>query len=499
MSDPVAVSPAGGPVDDAPAPAENGGAGRKNGHAPSRFGRRLAFAFATVAALTAILAGALLSVAWSFQFRQYVQAGLQSYANGVSTIVAAYYPIYGFDYGTLAQIPMQGATSSIGVQVFNAKGALVYDEATMRSHLISAIKQGGALPPSLLPTGTAVVLNPKGPVVTSPITVSGKQVGLVRVWAYGSAGSLMTERDVRFRQGSFMGLGLAAIGAILLASLAGLVYARRLVRPIGQITATAQALRAGDHDARTGMVATDEIGYLGRTFDQMADSIEADREMERRLTADVAHELRTPLQAIQATVEAMQDGVLPADGEHLGIVRDETVRLGRLAGGILELTRLERGSVAFRTQRIDIAVPVRAALDTHFVMLESCDVSVTSRIADGVFAIADPDRLQQAVGNLLSNAARYTPAGGRMEISLERSAGDALIEVADTGIGIAEEDLGRVFSRFWRADAARDRSSGGLGIGLAVTKEIIERCNGTIGVRRREGGGTVFSIRLPLA
>ena len=123
----------------------------------------------------------------------------------------------------------------------------------------------------------------------------------------------------------------------------------------------------------------------------------------------------------------------------------------------------------------------------------------SSHIADGLFVNADPDRLQQAIGNLLSNAARYTPAGGSVEVTLRRDGDRALVEVADTGIGIAEEDLDRVFSRFWRADSARDRSSGGLGIGLAVTKEIVERQRGTIGARRRDGGGTVFSIRLPLA
>jgi two-component system, OmpR family, sensor histidine kinase BaeS len=342
------------------------------------------------------------------------------------------------------------------------------------------------------------ILKPNGPVVTAPIMLGKAQVGTVRVWAYGP-GTLMTDRDMRFRRGSFMGLAVAAIAAIVLASIAGAVYAGRLVRPIGQITATAEELRGGNQHARTGMQGDDEIGFLGKTFDEMADSIEADREMERRLTADVAHELRTPLQAIQATVEAMQDGVLPADEEHLGIVRDETVRLGRLAGGILELTRLERGSLAFRCERIDLAGPVNSALDAHLALLEACDVSSSSRVTEGLFVNADSDRLQQAIGNLLSNAARYTPEGGRVEVTLRRDGDRALVEVADTGIGIAEEDLDRVFSRFWRADSARDRSSGGLGIGLAVTKEIVERQRGTIGARRRDGGGTVFSIRLPLA
>jgi len=473
------------------------GIGPGTARAPHTFGRRLALAFATVAALTAILAGALLSFAWNYQFNAYVRDNLQRMATGVAAIVTEVYPVYGYDFRTLGQIPLLGPTYNVGVQVLDADGQLVYDEASMRKHMQTAIEQGGASLPSVLASG-ALILKPNGPVVTAPITVGKTQVGTVRVWAYGP-GSLMTESDMRFRRGSFMGLAVAAITAIVLASIAGAIYAGRLVRPIGQITATAAALRGGEREARTGMQGDDEIGFLGKTFDEMADSIEADREMERRLTADVAHELRTPLQAIQATVEAMQDGVLPADEEHLGIVRDETVRLGRLAGGILELTRLERGSLAFRCERIDLADPVRSALDAHLALLEACDVSVSSRIAEGLFVKADSDRLQQAIGNLLSNAARYTPAGGSVEVTLRRDGDRALVEVADTGIGIAEEDLGRVFSRFWRADSARDRSSGGLGIGLAVTKEIVERQRGMIGARRRDGGGTVFSIRLPLA
>lgn len=468
-----------------------------DGHAPRTFGRRLAVAFATVAALTAILAGALLSVAWSYQFNEYIRDNLQRVANGVAEIVSTYYPVYGYDYRTLGQIPVLGSTSNVGVQVLDAEGQLIYDEASMRAHMIAAIQQGGAAIPSIQPTDTTI-LNPRGPVVTAPIMVGKTQVGTVRVWAYGQ-GARLTDRDVQFRQGSFMGLAIAALAAILLASIGGAVYARRLVKPIEHITETAQALRGGNHNARTHMHGEDEIGYLGKTFDEMADSIEADREMERRLTADVAHELRTPLQAIQATVEAMQDGVLPADEEHLGIVRDETLRLGRLAGGILELTRLERGSLAFRCERIDLAGPVRSALEAHLALLETCEVRASSRIDEGVFVNADSDRMQQAVGNLLSNAARYTPRGGSVEVTLRREGDRALLEVADTGIGISDEDMGRVFSRFWRADSARERSSGGIGIGLAVTKEIVERQRGTIGVHRRPGGGTVFSIRLPFA
>lgn len=463
---------------------------------PRTFSRRLALAFAVVAALTAALAAVILSAAWNYQFTAYVRDNLQRTSDGIATIVAQAYPQYGgYTIETLAQIPRFGATAPIGVQILDANGTLVYDDASMSQHMRDMTQQQGAQ--AGVVAKPTVVIQPRGTVVSSAVKVQGKQVGVVRVWAYGT-NALMTERDEQFKNGSLAGLAVAALVAIGLASVAGIWYANRLVRPIEKITATAQAMRGGDQDARTGLEGDDEIHFLGKTFDQMADAIEADREMERRLTADVAHELRTPLQAIQATVEAMQDGVMPADEEHLGVVRDETVRLARLADGILELTRLERGSLRFECVRTDIGTAVRAAVDAHEALVEASEIVLSVDITDGVFACIDSDRIQQAVGNLLSNAARYTPAGGRVSVCVRKDGSMGVIEVADTGIGIAEADMGRVFSRFWRADEARATTTGGLGIGLAVTKEIVERHRGTITVTRREGGGTVFAIMLPL-
>ena len=249
--------------------------------------------------MTVALAGVLLSAAWNYQFNEYVHDNLQISADGISQIVGAAYPQYGgFTLETLLQIPRFGASSNIGVQVLDAKGQIIYDEASMRRHmqgLVTGQVPSGAT--SASPSKPNVVLQPQGPAVTSPIWVGVMRVGTVRVWSYG-AGALMTARDLQFRQGSFMGLALAALAAVVISGIAGIWYANRLVAPIETITKTAQALKGGDPDARTGLKSDDEIGFLGKTFDEMADSIEADREMERRLTADVAHELRTPLQAI---------------------------------------------------------------------------------------------------------------------------------------------------------------------------------------------------------
>lgn len=448
---------------------------------------RFALAFAAVAALTMALAAAILGYVWAGQFDAYVRENLQRTADGAASMLQnGYQHAGGWSLQTFAQLPRFGVLSGLGLQVINEAGVVIYDDSQVSSRMTET-----ALGP---PLG---VEHPDGPTASAPVVVSGDIVGFVRVWPLTSD-SFLSESDQRFRRSSFSGLAAAAFIAVAAASLAGLAYSMTFARPLDKITETAERLRAGERDARTGLGGSDSLGVLGHTFDEMADSIEADRELERRLTADVAHELRTPLQAIQATVEAMQDGVYPADAEHLEIVRDETIRLSRLADGILELTRLERGSVSMHMCGMDPSVPVRAAIDAHRALLDAAGLTLVEELVPGMEICGDPDRLTQAVGNLLSNAARYTPSGGRVCVALKGDGARAIIEVADSGIGIAEEDLERVFSRFWRADGARDRASGGLGIGLSVVREIVERHHGTVSAKRLEGGGALFTIALPL-
>jgi two-component system sensor histidine kinase BaeS len=455
------------------------------GDAPrGAFGRRLAVAFAAVAALTALFAGVLLSAAWNYQFDNYIRTNLARTATAWAGLLSqAYAQNGGWSPTWLNQLPRFAPTRTYALEIVDANGSvLVFDDGLGNTRVM------------MPDTGSSL----KGEWIQAPVVVNNQRVGAVRVRSIGTS-PVLSEIDSQFRSGSLVALLVAVVVGGSLASAGGLWYASRLVRPINRITETAAELRGGNADARTGLAGEDEIGFLARTLDEMADSIQADRAMERRLTADVAHELRTPLQAIQATVEAMQDGVLPADEEHLGVVRDETLRLSRLTNAILELTRLERGAVPFTIHRIDLAEPIRNAVETHRLLFDTCELTLSVDLADGVWIRGDEDRLQQAVGNLLSNAARYTPEGGRVEVSLRTDGRQAVVSVADTGIGIDEDNLDRVFQRFWRADDARHRSSGGLGIGLAVVKEIVERQGGSIGAARRASGGSIFTLRLPLA
>jgi two-component system, OmpR family, sensor histidine kinase BaeS len=446
--------------------------------------RRLAVAFALVAVATAAMAGLTLSYVWQRQFETYVRQGLRDNAEGYALAAARIYSANGGWPSTMQLSMTQGMTQGLRVQIFDSAGHKLIDSADTVHAMM-----GGA-PPTDPPSGAI------GEVV--PVVVATATVGQVKVWSVTSNG-LLSARDVAFQSSSTTALLVAGAVAIILASAAGVIFARGIVKPINQVTATAAALRSGDAGARTGMQGEDPVRVLGKTLDEMADAMQADRDFERRLTADVAHELRTPLMAIQATVEAMQDGVLPADEERLQIVRDETVRLARLADSILELARLERGAVPFADDVIDPAKPLTAAMATHKALVECAGLTLNESLEEGLKVRGDMDRLTQAFGNLLSNAARYTPEGGSVTVTLRRSGDNAVVSIVDTGIGIGEENLGRVFVRFWRADEARSRATGGLGVGLAVVKEIIDRHHGTITVSSRPGEGTEFAVRLPLA
>lgn len=455
--------------------------------------QKLSIAFATSAAITAVIAVLIYSLAWNIQFNTYLRNNLQGIAESIAYESAHAYHVYGgWNFSSFAVIPRVGANVEVAVQILSTDGRVVYDEASMRAHANRL-----NMNPNDNPAVDMLTSQPKGEVMTADISVDGTSVGTVRVWAYGKS-ALMSERDIQLRSSSLLALGSAGVLGVILSSIFGIVYSRQITKPINCITQAAMEIRSGNPNARTMLSGDDEISLLAETFDKMADSIQADRIMERRLTNDVAHELRTPLMAVQATVEAMEDGVLPANPENLQTVLRETKRLSRLTNAILELSRLENGTLPMAQRPILASTPVLAAIDAHSALFDLARLSVITDIDNTLVVNADPDRIQQAVGNLLSNSARYTPEEGIVSISVQRAGAFAVIEVKDSGIGMSKDDLEMLFTRFWRADTARDRASGGIGVGLSITKEIVERHGGSITVDSKPGEGATFSIYLPL-
>lgn len=508
------------------------------------YGSRMALSFALTSLMTVLVLVCVIMVVWGSAFSEYTRANVVDLAKLTSEKLADSYEQDGeWTVDTLYAIAQSSSISDdIGLQVLDAEGTILYDDTWPVASVAADVKKSEAEP--VPDTGSAeegsVVATDQGSAeqaaatsaegsataaeedepkikfdrhglistaptdeegaITEPITTSdGKVVGKVRLWVLGSD-VLLTKTDTAFREKTIDAMFLAAAIAVAISVMIGLFVSRMLTNPIRRITGTAKQIRDGDLSARTNMRGDDEIDQLGETFDEMATSLEKDLKHERRLTSDVAHELRTPLMAMLATVEAMQDGVYPTDNEHLETVASETRRLARLVQQMLDLSRMENHTAPMNIEAVDMVELVRGIVNAQEPLFHERDLRL--RFADETqgkmpFIKVDPDMITQCVINLMSNAMRYTPEGGWVIVTVGLDRKHLTISVSDTGIGIAKEDLSRIFGRFWRADASRAREAGGLGVGLAVTKQIVERHHGFISVESELEKGTTFTIHLP--
>ena len=508
------------------------------------YGSRMALSFALTSLMTVLILVCVIMVVWGSAFSEYTRANVVDLAKLTSEKLADSYEQDGeWTVDTLYAIAQSSSISDdIGLQVLDAEGTILYDDTWPVASVAADVKKSEAEPESDTGSaeegsavatdqgsaGQAAVTSAEGSAtaaekdepkikfdrhglistaptdeegaITEPITTSdGKVVGKVRLWVLGSD-VLLTKTDTAFREKTIDAMFLAAAIAVAISVMIGLFVSRMLTNPIRRITGTAKQIRDGDLSARTNMRGDDEIDQLGETFDEMATSLEKDLKHERRLTSDVAHELRTPLMAMLATVEAMQDGVYPTDNEHLETVASETRRLARLVQQMLDLSRMENHTAPMNIEAVDMVELVRGIVNAQEPLFHERDLRL--RFADETqgkmpFIKVDPDMITQCVINLMSNAMRYTPEGGWVIVTVGLDRKHLTISVSDTGIGIAKEDLSRIFGRFWRADASRAREAGGLGVGLAVTKQIVERHHGFISVESELEKGTTFTIHLP--
>jgi signal transduction histidine kinase len=295
-------------------------------------------------------------------------------------------------------------------------------------------------------------------------------------------------------------LGLWASGSGIAAAIVALVLvrfvARGLTTPLREMAEASQAMAKGDYSRRVSETSRDEIGQLARSFNRMAGELAETDRVRRDLVANVSHELRTPLTALQATLENIVDGVAEADHETLITMLSQVERLGRLVVQLLDLSRLEAGTVPLDRQ--DFAVAPLLAHAVREQKLHAPGVEIEMNVEEvGLEADGDPERVHQVVANLLENAVRHSPAGGAVEVRARRSATGVTIEVIDEGPGIPDQEVHRVFERFYRADSARATSDGGAGLGLAIARWIVDLHGGEIHPERREPHGCRMVVTLP--
>jgi two-component system, OmpR family, sensor histidine kinase BaeS len=326
-------------------------------------------------------------------------------------------------------------------------------------------------------------------VVEVPVVAGGRTVGSARLTftTTATAGRAVAWSWV---------LGAAAVALVTALAAAGYVT-RRLTRPLHALTGAARRFAAGEPGARAGTGGPGELGELAEAFDTMADDVVRADQVRRSLAADVAHELRTPLAALQAGLEELRDGLRAPDTERLAALHDQTLRLGRVVQDLADLSAAESAALSLHRIDTDLAEIARTALAAYRAPLDAAGLRTDTDLAVALPVHADPDRLHQAVTNLLANAARYCRPGDRVTVRGHRSGVLAVLEIADTGPGIPAGELPHVFQRLWRGHQAR--SVAGAGIGLAVVRELVIAHGGTVSAASPTGAGTTITIRLPLA
>jgi two-component system, OmpR family, sensor kinase len=459
---------------------------------------RLALRLTVVIVATTLLAVGLVAVianqAAGSEFRRYLSGSETAAEAELAPALVAYYARAGswqgieqtLDVDSPAQGQGRGRGRGLGsvqgrgvaLLLAGADGRIVYDS------------QGQQVDEQLSRSDLALAL----PLLAE----DGQRVGYLLVRHGASSQLAAPEQDFldRINQALLLAAGLALLVGVIL----GAVLARTLAAPLGQVSAAAQAIAAGDLSQRVPERGTVETQTLARSFNQMAENLEQAEQLRRNLLADVAHELRTPLTVIQGNLRALLDGVYPLERAEIATIYDETRLLSRLVADLRELAQAEAGQLQLHLGPVDLAAVLAQTVESFALLAQHSQVSVQlDAPADLPLVQADPDRLAQVLRNLLANAVRHAAPGGHVQVIARLDQGRLRISVIDDGAGIPAADLPHVFDRFWRGDPARSRDSGGSGLGLAITRYLVEAQGGQIGVRGGEGVGTEFWFVLVVA
>ncbi len=290
----------------------------------------------------------------------------------------------------------------------------------------------------------------------------------------------------------------ASLAALCLAFILSFLLTRRVLRPLSQMTAITKEVAAGNFSLRAEVTTGDEVGQLGIAFNNMADRLGKIEQLRKTMVADVAHELRTPLTNLRGYLEALNDGIIPPTPETLQMLQQENLRLVHLVDNLQQLARADAAKAYLQREDIVLADLVKQMVELHRLNFQKKAIRVETRCEDDQARVsADRDKLLQAMQNLLDNCCKYTPENGWVEVAISRVREGIKVDFHNSGAGIAPGDLPFIFERFFRADRSRSRDAGGAGIGLAITKELIEAHGGSIGAESSPNDTHIWFI-LPL-
>lgn len=426
------------------------------------------------------------------QFSAYVTSQQQQQTqNTLLLLTQSYSAGEEWNASTIEDIGMNALDNGLIVKVTDTDGTVVWDAATHHSGMCQQIltKMGSNM--------QSRYGNWAGGYEEEEYTVTYKNqtAGTVSIGYYGPF--FYTDSDLSFINTINTLILWAGVFSAILALAIGMVMSRQISNPISRVITKAQRIAEGSYgETILDKTKTREIRRLVDTINKLAETLQKQEERSAQASSDIAHELRTPLATIQGNLEAVMDGVMELNPERVKVLYEEILRISRLVDTLSELARYERKETALQKTFFSVDTLMNetfAAVQGDFdkegktLLFESSPQSLS----------ADRDKIRQVMVNLLSNALKYTQPGDTVTVTLGGNADTVVIQVSDTGAGIAAEDLPYIFERFYRADKSRSRKSGGAGIGLTIVKSIIMAHGGSISVSSKLGAGTEFTIILP--
>ena len=451
---------------------------------------RLVAGFALTIALTLVGAGIFISLATETQIERFETDQAMAQAGRVSEFISNY-SIENRDLagpGAELQSVVQQAADISGLRIttYDPDGNVVADS---NPPYISNLQEGEERPKE----AESFPLLSGGEVVGSITTSSdfGPETGTEQFAVTDPDASRIARHVDRYLL--WAGVGVALLGTSLV-----WILARRTLAPVQRLGATARQLGRGDLSQRAEVTGPTEIRQLAHSFNTMASELEEAETRRRSLTADIAHELRTPTSNIQGYMEAIKDGVFQATPETVDTIHEQSLLLSRLVDDLRLLAQVDGGELQLQRTQTRMEELVQSCVDAMRPRAEAKGVALRVDVVEALPELdLDISRIAQVVGNLLDNAVTHTPEGGSVTVSAHADADAVEVHVADTGPGIAPDDLQRVFDRFYRADPSRSRGTGGTGLGLTIARRLVEAHGGSMEAESVVGQGSRFIIRLP--
>lgn len=436
--------------------------------------KKLTLVILTVSLGSILISGFIINISLNYQFQSYLNKAEELRQQQIVTNLIELYR----EYGDWSRFPRN---LNIGRAAFMGNLRYVTDQ---HGEVVMVVR-------------TRMPRRNNNSLTARPISLDGVFIGTA-YFGRNILQNILTAQDEMFRFTINRSILLTMFLTGLISFMVAVIFARRFTAPIMEMSQTAKNMTSGNLDSRVLNIPADELGQLGIGLNQLAERLSAVEKLRKKMTADVAHDLRTPLATVRSHLEGMIDQIIPPNKENLESLLEEVNRLTLLIEGLQEISLSDKAIHNFQIEPVELSFYLKETIRRLEPLFQSKGVSLRFTPGDTCFVKSDREALAKILDNLLSNALKFTPSGKNVRLNLKNEREMVIIEVSDEGVGIAAKDLPYIFERFYRTDRSRNRGSGGFGLGLTIVKELTEALGGMISVESKPGEGSVFSVKLPV-